>query len=86
MTTNTDVARVTQALVLATSLVAASASEGCPEVVGAAKGVPSSSAAQAPAAGGLSSTGLHAVLHDVALNKQDGLSNYDDDYHAQFAK
>jgi len=86
MTTNTNISSVTQALVLATGLVAASASEGCPEAVGAAKGAPPSSAAQAPTPGGLSSAELYAVLHNVALNKQDGLSNYDHDYQAQFTK
>ena len=81
----TTISSVTQALVLATALVAASASEGCPDAVGAAKGVPPSSAGQGATPGGLSSAELYAVLHNVALNKQDGLSNYDEDYQGQFA-
>ena len=86
MTRNTNISGVAQAFALATGLVAAGASEGCPEAVAAAKGVPLSSAAQAPTSGGMSSAELYAVLHDVALNNQDGLSNYSDDYQAQFPK
>lgn len=86
MTMNTNISSVTQALVLATALVAASPSEGCPEAAPAAKDVPPSSAGHAPAPGGMSSAELYAALHDAALNKRDGLSNYDDDYQARFPK
>jgi len=86
MTTITTISRVTQALVLSTGLVAAGTSEGCPEAAGTANGVPLSSAAQAPTPGGMSSAELYAVLHDVALNKKDGLSNYDDDYRTRYPK
>jgi hypothetical protein len=86
MTMNTNISTVTQALVLATALVAASASEACPEPSPAAKDVPPSSAGHAPAPGGMSSAELYAVLHDAALNKRDGLGNYDDDYQARFPK
>lgn len=86
MTTITTLSRVTQALVLGAGLVAAGTSQGCPESAGAASAAPPSNAAQAPAPGGMSSAELYAVLHDVALNKRDGLGNYDDDYQARFPK
>jgi hypothetical protein len=82
MTTITTISKVTQALVLGTGLVAASAvwSKDCPEAAATAP----TSAAQAPTPGGLSPAELHAVLHDVALNKKDGLGNYDDDYRVRY--
>jgi hypothetical protein len=83
MTTITTISRVTQALVLSTGLVAAGAAWSCPQATGADAGQPSS-AAQAPTPGGLSPAELHAVLHDVALNRKDGLGNYDDDYRARY--
>ena len=86
MTTITTISKVTQALVLGASLVAAGTSEGYPEAAGAATAIPPSSAAQAPTPGGMSSAELYAVLHDVALNKRDGLANYDDDYQARSPK
>ena len=86
MATITAISRVTQALVLSTGLVAAGASEGCPDAAGAANGVPPSSAAQAPTPEGMSSAELYAVLHDIALNKKDGLGNYDDDYRARYPR
>jgi hypothetical protein len=83
MTTITTISRVTQALVLSTGLVAAGAAWSCPQATGADAGQPSS-AAQAPTPGGLSPAELHAVLHDVALNRKDGLGNYDDDYRVRY--
>ena len=83
MTTITTISRVTQALVLSTGLVAAGTAWSCPQATGADAGQPSS-AAQAPTPGGLSPAELHAVLHDVALNRKDGLGNYDDDYRARY--
>ena len=83
MTTITTISRVTQALVLSTGLVAAGAAWSCPQATGADASQPSS-AAQAPTPGGLSPAELHAVLHDVALNKKDGLGNYDDDYRVRY--
>jgi hypothetical protein len=83
MTTITTISGVTQALVLSTGLVAAGAAWSCPQATGADAGQPSS-AAQAPTPGGLPPAELHAVLHDVALNRKDGLGNYDDDYRVRY--
>jgi hypothetical protein len=83
MTATTVIAKVAQLLFLSTGLVAAGAAWSCPQATGADAGQPSS-AAQAATPGGLSPTELHAALHDVALNKKDGLGNYDDDYRARY--
>lgn len=83
MTATTAIAKVAQVLLLSTGLVAAGAAWSCPQATGADAGQPSS-AAQAPTPGGLSPTELYAALHDVALNKKDGLGNYDDDYRARY--
>lgn len=85
ITATAAISKLAQALLLSTGLVAAGAAWSCPQATGADAGQPNSEA-QAPTPSGLSPTELHAVLHDVALNKKDGLGNYDDDYRARYPK
>ena len=83
MIRTTIVTKIAQTTLLSTSLFAASAVWSCPEDAAAANAAnPDVAQAQTPSV--VAAAQLYAVLHDPALNKDDGLENYAEDYRAEY--